>query len=266
MLSKNEDIAIFIMMTTGLILLLIGFIILILFLYKRKQLNFYKSLEVLKDDYEKSLLSVQLEIQEQTLKHISLEIHDNIGHALSVTKLCLNTIQWNDPADVSNKVAGSLNQLNKAIADLNSLSKTMNYDYIKDHGILAALELEIEQVKRLNLYAVTLDIAGTHKPLPAEKEVLIFRIVQEALNNSMKHASPTELVVYLQYTDSHLHIEVRDNGKGGVGIPGGHTNTNGSGLKNMQHRSRQLNGICHITDNHPAGTAVRVSIPVKTYN
>ena len=89
MLSKNSDIAIFILVTTGLILLLIGFIILILFLHKRNQLSSHLHVEGLKNDYEKKLLATQLEMQEQTMKHISQEIHDNISSLLSLARLRL---------------------------------------------------------------------------------------------------------------------------------------------------------------------------------
>jgi len=263
MLSKNEEIGVFIVVTTGLILLLIGFIILILFLYKRKQLNFYKNLELLKNDYEKSLLSAQLEIQEQTLQHISREIHDNIGHSLTFVKLSLNTILWQNKGDIADKMSVSVDRLSKAMNDLRYLSKTMSYDFIALNGLPQALQLEIEQIKRLNLYTVRWEINGEPKPLGAKREVMIFRIVQEALNNSIKHAGPTELGIQIRYTDTYLQIEVYDNGKGGIGGPEDQARLNGSGLKNMQHRTRQLNGTYKIDNNHPSGTKIHVTIPIE---
>ena len=77
----------------------------------------------MKLDYEKNLLHTQLEIQEQTLQHISREIHDNINLSLTLAKLNLNTFDWNYPVKAKNKIDSSLQQISKAIVDLSDLSK-----------------------------------------------------------------------------------------------------------------------------------------------
>src|SRR5882724_13490703 len=151
MLSKNADIGSFIIITTGLILLLIGFIILILFLYKRRQIGFLNHVEGLKNDYEKSLLSSKLEIQEQTLRDVSYEIHDNITLSLSVAKLNLETIKWDNTAEIPYKVNDTLNQVIKTLEDLRLLSKTLNSNYIKSFGLPGGVELEMEKIERLKI-------------------------------------------------------------------------------------------------------------------
>src|SRR4029079_17393553 len=130
MQNTHYNLILFILASAFLILLMAGFIVTILFLYKKKQLAYYKTIEELKLDYEKSLLRTQLEIQEQTLQHISREIHDNINLSLTLAKLNLNTFDWGHPDKSKNKIDSSLLQISKAIVDLSDLSKGMNSELI----------------------------------------------------------------------------------------------------------------------------------------
>jgi len=265
MLSKNAEIGVFIIVTTGLILLLIGFIILILFLYKRKQLNFYRDLEIQKNDYEKKLLSTQLEMQEQTLKHISREIHDNISSTLSLAMLNLKSIHWHQADDVRYKVNSSGEQVTKAMEDLRYLSKSLNGDYIAEFGLLNAIEHEIQYIRGLNLYETRLELEGTPVYIDnTKREVIIFRIIQEALNNSIKHArTATRLLIQIRFTPTHLHIAICDNGKSWKDNSARIDDKNGLGLKNMEQRALMLNGSFHIQHIPLQGTTVSLSIPVK---
>src|ERR1700759_398478 len=96
MLNDKTQIAVFLVITTGIILLLLAFVGTLFFLYQKRQLANSKTVEALKLDHEKSLLKTQVEIQEQTFQNISREIHDNISLSLTLAKLHLNTLDWNN--------------------------------------------------------------------------------------------------------------------------------------------------------------------------
>ncbi|TMI86028.1 MAG: hypothetical protein E6H06_21375, partial [Bacteroidetes bacterium] len=123
MQKAHYDIVLFLLVSTFLILLMAGFIVTILYLYRKKQLAYFKTIEELKFDYEKNLLHTQLEMQEQTLEHIAREIHDNISLSLTLAKLNLNTLDWNQPSRYRNQIDTSLQQISKAITDLSDISK-----------------------------------------------------------------------------------------------------------------------------------------------
>src|SRR5688572_5986756 len=90
------DIAVFLVIVSALIVVMIAFIISMLYLYRKRQQQFEKNLEQQKLDYENSILNTRLEIQEQTFQHISREIHDNITLSLTLAKLHLHTMDWNN--------------------------------------------------------------------------------------------------------------------------------------------------------------------------
>src|SRR5882724_4399738 len=174
--AKSEDIGAFIVITTAFILVLILFIIAILFLYKRKQFMLLHRMELLKSEYEKSLLSSQLEIKEQTLSDFSYEIHDNIILLLSVAKLNLNTINWSKLPETQLKISDAFEQVQKAIDDLTLLSQTLNSNYITNLGLSQAIELEIKKIERLKLFKISFEIYETEVSMDPKKEIIVFRI------------------------------------------------------------------------------------------
>src|SRR5262245_8611483 len=191
MQNAHYNLILFILASTFLILLMAGFIVTILFLYKNKQLAYFKSIEELKLDYEKNLLHTQLEIQEQTLQHISREIHDNISLSLTLAKLNLNTFDWNCLSKARTQINCSLEQVSKAITDLTYLSKGLNSELIANQGLIEVLKSEVERLKESSLFDLNYTITGTAVFMDSQKELVIFRIIQEAFNNIIKHAKAT---------------------------------------------------------------------------
>src|SRR5690606_28332232 len=126
----------FVIITTLFILLLVAFIAFIISLYQRKQTAHQKRIELLKSDFDKTLLSTQLEIQEETFQNISWEIHDNVGLSLILAKLNLHTIQWNLKAQTKEKIDRSIELISQAMEDLRNISKLLNPYFIEKNGLM----------------------------------------------------------------------------------------------------------------------------------
>ena len=259
MQKAHYDIVLFLVASTLLILFMAGFIVTILYLYRRKQLAYFKTIEELKFDYEKSLLHTQLEIQEQTLQHISREIHDNISLSLTLAKLNLNTFDWSCVSRARNQINCSLEQVSKAITDLSYLSKGLNSELIVNQGLLEVLKSEADRLKELNLFQLTYTITGTAVFMDSQTELVIFRIIQEAFNNIIKHAKATIVKLSLHYDIDQLKILITDNGRGFRNDS--ETNKSGAGLSNMNKRAKILNGKTIIQSKPQSGTSVYINIP-----
>ena len=139
-----------------------------------------------------TLLQTQLEIQEQTLKTISQEIHDNIGQVLSLAKLNLSRMDINKQDQLKEKIADSKNLVSKAIQDLRDLARSMNTDNITAMGLAKALEYEVEMLRKTG-FVVSFDVNGNVVRQEPQKELILFRIIQEIFNNIIKHAESTAL-------------------------------------------------------------------------
>ena len=262
MQTERRDIIIFLVITTTIILLLAALIVSLFYLYQKKQLTYKKKLDSLKLDHEKNLMAAQLEIQENTFQHISREIHDNISLALTLAKLNLNTLDRDNDENCTIKINASIDLITKTIHELSDISKSLNSDMIRTHGLIMALENEIQLIRNTGLFAIHFTVVGDPVYMDTRKELIIFRMIQEAFNNIIKHALATETQLKLEYIKQGLNITVRDNG---IGIHNTSKDklilTNRAGLNNMAIRSTLLEGKMTIENQRPKGTVIFFYIP-----
>ncbi len=249
----------FLLGITVLILLLLGFILFILFLYKRKQQGFALELETVKTNFEKELLKTQLEIQEQTFQYISQEIHDNIGQFISLAKLHLNTLDYNNLRTVREKITESTDMLTKALDDLRDLSRSLSSDVIRTNGLATAIEMQIAQLRKLELPEVAYEVEGEYQFLDEQKEIFILRILQEAINNIVRHSDARKVNILLSYRQNNLSLSIRDNGKGFNESVVSDAKT--SGINNMTKRAKMIGAVYNIESRLGAGTTVNLSVP-----
>jgi two-component system NarL family sensor kinase len=248
---------------TVILLLLTCFVMSFLFIYQKKQISYFETIEKLKHDHEKDMLKTQLEMQEQTLQHISREIHDNINLSLTLAKLNLNTLDWNHSDKARNKVDSSLLQISKAIVDLSDLSKGMNSELIINQGLIEILKKETDRLKELNMFDLDYVITGNPVFMDSQKELVIFRIIQEAFNNIIKHAGATSIKLSLEYNFDHINVLITDNGRGFCKDAVEQTKNKESraGLSNMQKRAALFSGRTIIDSMPDSGTNIFVTIP-----
>jgi len=255
--TSTQSIIVFVILSTVLILLLITFISIIIYRYQQKQNAYFKDVETLKKEHESAMLQSQLEIQEQTFQNISREIHDNIGQKLTLAKLHLNTLSFSNIEQTASQVNDSVNMISEAINDLSDISHSMNSENILNNGLIKGLEFEVAQLTKSGLYNISLTVTGNTLFLDTQKELVVFRIVQEALNNIIKHANASIIKIELHYSASTLSLKISDNGTGFDQTMG-----NGSGLINMKKRTEMLAGQITINSELNAGTTISINIPL----
>lgn len=261
MQEERSTIIISIAITSIFILMLISFIAFVIYLLNHRHIDHHRRIATLKSEFEQTLLSTQLEIQEQTFQNISREIHDNIGLSLTLAKLNLNTISWNNGPNSRDKVSGSVEFISKAIEDLSYISKTLNTDFIEENGLLHALELEIKKIKKLGIFEVKLEISGSPVYMKTQKELVIFRIIQEVLNNSIKHAQAKSLSIFLNYYANHVFIQISDDGRGFMDDNKDPKMRRGTGLLNIVKRASIVDGQCEVKSEPGKGTKVTMEVP-----
>jgi signal transduction histidine kinase len=265
MQNEKINIIVFLIVTTAVILVLVALVITLLYLYQRKQLTYQKQLESLKLDHEKNLLSAQVEMQEATFQHISREIHDNISLALSLAKLNLNTIDWNNLQNTKPQIDCSLEQITKAIGDLSNISKSLNSDLMRNQGLIRALQNEMERISRIVSFQLNFKIIGEPVFMDSNKELIIFRIIQEAINNVIKHAEASIVEVMLYFNYDQLDVSIVDNGIGFCKetIEQSIDAESKAGLNNIKKRAAIFNGKTSIESELQRGTKIMVSIPIN---
>ncbi len=153
------------LIATILILVLCGFIVLNLVFFYFKRKRHHEKEQLLKFQFDQASLEAQLEIQEQTLKNISQEIHDNIGQALILLKLNITSMDLGQPEMLIEKIDLSKVMISTAIQDLRTLAKTLNTDYVSEVGLLKSIDHEFELIKKSSCYRVTCILEGEEYPI-----------------------------------------------------------------------------------------------------
>jgi two-component system, NarL family, sensor kinase len=244
-----------------LIAAMAAYIAWILFLYQKKQTAFQSELETIRNNYEKELLKTQLEIQEQTFQFISQEIHDNVGQFISLAKLNLNILDINNKESATKLVQNSTELLTKALDDLRDLSKSFSSDMIRNDGLVKAIELQVSQLQKSGNYNIAFKVKGNYTYMHEEKELIIFRIMQEAINNIVRHANASQIIITLCCANDGLEMYIHDNGKGFDVI---NKISNTGGINNMTKRAKLINADFKIDSSAEEGTTIIIHSANKT--
>ncbi len=253
-------IQIFVALTFAVVLAMIVGIIIYIYQYRKRKLLNIKEKEIMRREHQQELLSTQLEMQTQTMQHIGQEIHDNVGQKLTLASLYTQQLAYENKAPQINDKIENIGQIiNESLAELRQLSKTLTNGTINDNDIIELLQEECDKVNHLK--KCTIAFSGNQKTiaLPYQTKSILLRIVQEFLQNSIKHSDSKTVTVNLDAAETVLQLSLKDDGKGfdttadaGKGI----------GLSNMRKRTALLGGTFHLQSNPGRGTQLYITIPL----
>lgn len=253
----TTEIAIIFIIGSLTLLAFVLFIVLILVEYRRKQVRHITEKLELEHRYNSELLRTQVEVQEQSFRYISEEIHDNIAQMLSLVKLKLYKMAGRTgDAQLLDTLHTSTTLLGRTLEDLRALSHTLNGQLISRIPLTESLEKELQYIRDEDLSA-TLEVSGTPYEIDAGKKLLAFRIVQEAINNAIRHGKAQHIQLRLAYSRHQLAIVISDDGLGfDTQLLDSSQNL---GLQNMQLRAQML-GSLHIVSGNGCGTTITLNI------
>lgn len=237
-------------------------LIFLLIQHKRRQVRHELEKINLEHQYETQLLQTQLEVQEQSFKHFSEEIHDNIGQVLALVKYHLyNIAEKSSENQVIIEAHESTELLTDAVQGLRNLSHTLSSSYVAQAGLVAALEKEMTHVRSARRINCLLETSGHPVDLGENRELLVFRIIQEAVGNALKHGAAQNVTVSLRYEQETLAVCISDDGRG-FDIFKPRSADAGIGLDNMRTRARMLGSELHIQSAIQKGTTLHFQLPV----
>lgn len=256
---NNEVFFTFIIATLTLLALGI-FLILFAFLFQGRQIKHRQEKALLKTQYEKEILQSQIEVQNSTLKYIGQELHDNIGQLLSVTKINLGVMEESLAEKNFEEFAFNFHQANdlvtEVINEVRGLSKSLDDNFVHEFGLTESISHELQRIKKTKKFTTDLVIQGERFTLGYEREIILFRIIQEMLNNSLKHSEAKKIEIGIQYTADSFILIVADNGKGFdyENVIGQDMEQSGAGLRNIRRRATLINFDCDLISQKGQGT------------
>ena len=219
--------------------------------------SFYqkKDMEAL---FSSELLKTQFETREEALTQISEELHDHIGQLLSSTKMLLG-ITERSIAQPPATLLTAQETLGKAIQDIRGMSKALNREWLDRFDIMENLRVEAARINAGQSVSVNLEAPSYNLPLDSNTQIILFRIIQETLQNSIKHAGAGRIDIEISVNDA-LTVVVKDDGKGFKVDEG---LNNGIGLSNIRRRAKAIGGVVSIISAPGEGTSTTIRLPHK---
>jgi two-component system NarL family sensor kinase len=219
--------------------------------YRLKQKNNYQ--QQLNKQQKEQAVAV-METQEQERKRIAEDLHDSIGHLLSTAKLNLQTF----PENQKHLMENPLELLNQASSEIRNITFNLMPRTLEEAGLGPALNELATKISNAGTIRVFLQMHGMENTvLEKQAQFNIYRIIQEAVNNILKHAEAKEINIQLIRQEQQLSIMIEDDGKGFDP----QKIKNGRGIKNITTRSIWLNGTMVIDSTPGRGTTLAIQIP-----
>lgn len=264
-MQNEADIVALIVISSLIFLALSICIIVFVLVYQRKRLEYKKEKQTLKATYEQEILRSQIEIQNQTLKYVGEELHDNIQQMLLVVKLYLSMLERDLHTPETQQQAQEITELvNQTMSELRAMSKSLDSDAVKDFGLEQSLSYELQRIRKSRRYETELSITGERYSLGYQQEIVLFRVVQEIVSNALKHAGAKYLSVWLDYQPQQFRLTVTDNGKGFdyEQVAQQNIDSVGAGLRNIRRRTELIGGTCTYQTAPNQGTKVIIELAI----
>ncbi len=242
--SDSTVITIFIV-SALIVLVLVATIVLFVLLYQRKVLQQQMMVQHLEVDFQKELLAATLESQEVERRRIARDLHDSVGVMLSTLRLLIK--QYGSKGEAGSKkqemVEKSSEIIGSTIATVRRLSHNLLPPELEMLGLQAALEQTASGITETEGLHIEIFFPQNYERLTVKAEMILFRIAQELLNNTLKHSGASEAEIRLEKKGVDITFTYRDNGKG---FPDGpvpdRKEFQGLGMKNIESRARSLDG------------------------
>jgi signal transduction histidine kinase len=254
---NKEEIALLGYVIFALLLLSTMIILFFITFQKRKNKLLLEQIEQQKR-FDEEISRTQSEIQEQTLKHLGWELHDNVGQLLTYASMQLNMLKSKVPDDLKDKISETSDSVRQSLNEVRSLSKSLNSEVILNKGFQDSIENELSRMKRMKFSSAELTIEGVQKSIANKKhEIILFRILQEFFSNSVKYSEAEDLKVNLNFTVTQLIITASDNGIGFDVLSA----EKGSGLINMKSRAELINATFNLISQPNEGVTLTIEYP-----
>lgn len=258
-LSKSKLIQVF--LAIGVILVIIvSYLLFVRIKLKQKQ-TLDKELLAQQELRSKAII----EAEEKERVRIARELHDGIGQQLSAAKLNISGLQAALKTTKTEEITmlqNAIDLLDESVKEVRVVSHSMMPNALIKSGLVSAVREFINKISSSGNLKINLEIVGLNERLEVTVENIIFRILQEVVNNIIKHSKATEVGIQFIKHDKELTILIEDNGVGFNVEKELNTTDGGIGLKNIQSRIAFLNGEVNFDSFPQKGTTVSIDIPL----
>lgn len=230
--------------------------------YKQRKVEYLSEIQIKNEIHQKELLATQLEIQQATMQQIGRELHDNIGQKLTLVSLYTQQMLYeNKVPEVSDRIDQVSQIINQSLQDLRSLSKTLTDDNISQKEIITLIQEEVDNTNAFKKCEVFFEHNFEQLELEFVHKNVLLRIIQEFIQNSIKHSQCKNIFIELNTSEENLwELSVKDDG---VGFDSSKKLSNGIGLTNMKNRAKIIGADFIFESKINGGTQLNIRFKNK---
>jgi two-component system, NarL family, sensor histidine kinase UhpB len=199
--------------------------------------------------------SAALHAQEEERARVARDLHDEVNQSLTGLLLRLEVARESAPPELEGELAETKALANQAMTELLSLARQLRPTALDDLGLVAAVEGQIEQLRRGEIDA-RLDATGDFSDLGDDAQLVVYRVAQEALSNAARHSGANRVEVRLRHSEAGVLLEVSDDGRGFAFDE----SQRGLGIGGMRERALLIGAELTIESRPDKGTTVRLKI------
>ena len=252
MQKEKQDIIVAILVASLFVSLFgfISFLVVLNYVKRRKKLLFKEHIR--ESNFQQALLQAQLEMQEHTFNTVSRDIHDNVGQILSLVNLNLNILGF---GEVNNEIlTNTKDLLRNAVSELRELGSMYYTDRLAEEGLMASIQRQLNQLEKTRMFTTSFQSDLEEIAIDKNKTIFLHRMIQEVLNNVVKHSGANHVQVTITKKGEDIHLTIIDNGKGfakadSAFIPG-------IGLSSIQQRASMIGAKALFLSEPGSGTNV----------
>ncbi|MBC7887975.1 MAG: two-component sensor histidine kinase [Ferruginibacter sp.] len=249
--------------TLAMVSLTLGIVFFVI-LHQRKVIRFNNQLKKLEDEKQQILLNASIKYQEEERNRIAADLHDDVGPLLATARLYLNENLINqEPASQLQSIFSAKQIIDDAILLIRNISHSMMPPTLKNFGLESALSDLFQKINGSGTLNASVRFHDYRTRLKLEQELLIFRIIQELINNIIKHSNAGFIHLTQNANASHSYLRLHHDGHGIVQTEFDRLNqvSHGLGLKNIASRIKVLNGRIFF-EIDPSHTYYKVTLEI----
>ena len=198
-----------------------------------------------------------LRAQEEERRRVARELHDEVNQALTAILLRLEAVSQSAPPGLAGELGEVKALAARAMEELLGLARQLRPAALDDHGLVAAIQGQVRRFAEQTGMAATLATSGDPDGLSGDGELVVYRVVQEALANAARHSRASRVDVELRREAGGVEVRVRDDGRGFDPAAA----SGGLGLDGMAERARLVGGRLAVDSTAGAGTQVTLRVP-----